>query len=378
MQIYWFVFVSLTYLIVGAYCAIIFYAIMGWDKLKSSIDLKSEKRVSVLVAARNESANIGKLLEDLAGQNYPSTDFEVIVIDDGSEDETFAIASSFQDRIGTLTVLKSENGIGKKNALTEGMAKASHPIIATIDADCRVSPDWIGSMLSNWTEMQKMLLGPVVLSPTGNMLETIQSMEMMAIMGLTGGFVAQGHPIMANGANLFFSKAAFHEVGGYSDHLNPSGDDVFTMLKMDDRWKGSIGFVKDYRATVQTSPQPTLAAFWQQRKRWLSKKSEYSNNWVVWTAIISYLANFFGLVALIIALAFIGSRVSDLLLGALVVKTVADLILIRTVRNDLNPVCGVGSIIPAQLFILLYIPILGVFGRVKKYVWKGRTIDLNE
>ena len=370
------IFLILSYTVIGLYAAMILYAISGWKKIKKTEVIGSNESVSILVAARNESENIESIIRDLFNQDYPAQQFEVIVIDDHSEDDTLTKCQDLQTEFTELVVLQN-TGEGKKQALTTGIGASRYNVIATTDADCRVGSDWLSAMVSNWKADTKMLLGPVVLSPATTLLERIQSMEMMAIMGLTGGFAHHRKPIMANGANLFFSKTAFKEVGGYSNQSNPSGDDVFVMLKMNERWPASVAFVKDYRATVQTRPQPNFKDFWQQRKRWLSKKGGYENPWVKSTAIISFLANLIGLLAILFSITMAGTF-SDKLLWVVLIKTIFDLAIIRTVRIDIDPVCGVGSIVLAELFILFYVPLLGLFGGVKNYTWKGRNIKVNE
>ena len=370
------IFLILSYTVIGLYAAMILYAISGWKKIKKTEVIGSNESVSILVAARNESENIESIIRDLFNQDYPAQQFEVIVIDDHSEDDTLTKCQDLQTEFTELVVLQN-TGEGKKQALTTGIGASRYNVIATTDADCRVGSDWLSAMVSNWKADTKMLLGPVVLSPATTLLERIQSMEMMAIMGLTGGFANHRKPIMANGANLFFSKSAFLEVGGYSNQSNPSGDDVFVMLKMNERWPASVAFVKDYRATVQTRPQPNFKDFWQQRKRWLSKKGGYENPWVKSTAIISFLANLIGLLAILFSITMAGTF-SDKLLWVVLIKTIFDLAIIRTVRIDIDPVCGVGSIVLAELFILFYVPLLGLFGGVKNYTWKGRNIKVNE
>ncbi|MBL4585608.1 MAG: glycosyltransferase [Flavobacteriales bacterium] len=378
MEVFWPIFLSLAYLIIGAYAIMIFYAISGWNKLKIAQETEPKLSVTILIAARNEAKNIRSLLQNLKEQSYPKELFEIIVIDDHSEDQTQTLAQEMAADLPNLRVLENQQGQGKKAALTTGISEAKFPISATIDADCHVSFDWLSSMMANWSSTTKMLLGPVVLSPTSSMLEKIQSMEMMAIMGLTGGFAAHQKPIMANGANLFFSRNAFEETGGHSQENNPSGDDVFVMLQLAEKWPNSIQFVKDFRAIVQTAPQPDLRSFWQQRKRWLSKKGGYSNSMVKLTAIISYAANAMGLVALLVSIATFGSTVSEMLIWFLFIKTVLDLIIIRKVRTDLNPICGIGSIIYAEIFILVYVTLLGIFGNVKNYTWKGRSVNVKK
>jgi cellulose synthase/poly-beta-1,6-N-acetylglucosamine synthase-like glycosyltransferase len=223
-----------------------------------------------------------------------------------------------------------------------------------------------------------MLLGPVVLEPAVTVLERVQSLEMLAIMGLTGGFASHQRPIMANGANLFFDKNAFIELGGYENSENPSGDDVFTMLKFREKWPESVRFVKHYEAVVSTRPQPTYSTFWQQRKRWLSKKGGYSSSLVKGTAVITYLANVAAFVSLVAIVFSFGSFWADRLMWILFVKTLLDLIITRTVSRELQPYCGISHILIAEIFISIYVTFLGIFGNVQNYVWKGRNINVND
>jgi cellulose synthase/poly-beta-1,6-N-acetylglucosamine synthase-like glycosyltransferase len=232
-------------------------------------------------------------------------------------------------------------------------------------------------MTSHWVENQtKMLLGPIVLEPARTVFEHIQSLETLAIMGLTGGFASHNKPIMANGANLFFDKKAFEELGGYSNSENPSGDDVFTMLNFNGKWPGSVRFVKHYEAVVSTPPQAKFSEFWEQRKRWLSKKEGYSNALVKGTAIVTYLANVAALVSLFVIIVSLGSYWADRLMWILFVKTILDLMITRTASRDLQPYCGLANILVAEIFISFYVTFLGIFGNVRNYVWKGRTIEL--
>lgn len=368
---------SAAYIILALYAGMILYAVSGWKKLKHAEEKDPEHAVSILVAARNESTNIETVIRDLFKQNYPRELFEVIVIDDHSEDDTLAQVQALLAEFPQLKILSNTEGEGKKSALACGIKEATFGIVATVDADCRVPSEWLITMLSHWeTNETKMLLGPVVLEPATTVLERVQSLEMHAIMGLTGGFAAKGNPIMANGANIFFDKEAFAEIGGYGSSKNPSGDDVFTMLNFNENWPGSVTFVKDYESAVLTAPQPTFSAFWQQRKRWLSKKGGYSNGWVKGTAIITYLANVAALCSLIAIIFSFGTFWTDKLLWILFIKTILDLIIVRTVSRDLQPYCGIANILVAEIFIVWYVSFLGIFGNVKNYVWKGRNIQV--
>ena len=377
MEWIWHVLFGLAVAVMALYSAMILYAISGWKKLKVEEEIEPTLGVSILVAARNESFNIETVIRDIFNQSYASELFELIVIDDHSEDDTLEKCQALKAEFPQLKVLSNTNGEGKKAALQTGMKEAQFGIIATVDADCRVPSEWLISMMSHWQENKtKMLLGPIVLEPAVTVLERVQSLEMLAIMGLTGGFASHQKPIMANGANLFFEKKPFEELGGYGSSANPSGDDVFTMLKFSEKWPDSVQFVKHYEAVVLTRPQPTYSTFWQQRKRWLSKKGGYSNLSVKGTAVITYLANVAAFASLIAIIVAFGSYWTDRLMWLLFVKTLLDLFITRTASRDLQPHCGIGHILIAEIFISVYVTFLGIFGNVRNYVWKGRSINM--
>ncbi|MFM1875080.1 MAG: hypothetical protein RL266_817 [Bacteroidota bacterium] len=377
MALVWQLLFGLAVAVMALYSAMIIYAISGWKKLKVEEETEPTLGVSILIAARNEAENIETVIRDIFSQSYPNQLFELIVIDDHSEDDTFAQAEALKAEFPSLKVLVNATGGGKKSALQTGMPAAQFGIVATVDADCRVPSEWLISMMSHWQEERtKMLLGPIVLEPAVTVLERVQALEMLAIMGLTGGFASHHKPIMANGANLFFDKGSFEEIGGYSNSKNPSGDDVFTMLKFSEKWPNSVRFVKNYEAAVSTQPQPTYSTFWQQRKRWLSKKSGYSSLVVKGTAVITYFANVAAFVSLIAIISAFGSYWTDRLMWILFIKTILDLTITRTVSRDLQPYCGISHILIAEVFISIYVTFLGIFGNVRNYVWKGRSVNV--
>lgn len=378
MTEFWSVLLVIGYAVIGLYSLMIVYAISGWKKLKIEDEKEPWLGVSILISARNESENIETVIKDIFNQNYSPELFEVIVIDDNSEDDTLEKAKALKADFPNLTMISNGEEAGKKEALQKGVNLAKFDTIATVDADCRVPSEWLITMTSHWVENQtKMLLGPVVFEGNSTVLQQAQSMEMLAIMGLTGGFAAQQRPIMANGANLFFDKASFQEIGGYSNSTNPSGDDVFTMLSFSDRWPDSVGFVRHYESAVLTKPETTFSSFWQQRKRWLSKRSGYSSLLVKGTAVITYLANVAAFVSLITIIVSFGSAWAGKLMWILFIKTLADLVLTRTVSRDLQPKCGIANILMTEIFVAIYVTFLGIFGNSKSYVWKGRNINVN-
>jgi glycosyltransferase involved in cell wall biosynthesis len=378
MTEFWSVLLGIGYAVTGLYGFMIVYAITGWKKLNIEDEKQPWLGVSILVAARNESENIETVIKDIFNQNYNHELFELIVIDDNSEDDTLQKANGLKAKFPNVKVISNTDESGKKTALQKGVNLSKFDTIATIDADCRVPSEWLITMTSHWVQNQtKMLLGPVVFQANRTVLQQAQSMEMLAIMGLTGGFASHGKPIMANGANLLFNKASFQEIGGYKNAENPSGDDVFTMLKFREKWHDSVQFVKHYESATLTKAEDTFSSFWQQRKRWLSKRSGYSSNLIKATAIITYLANVAAFVSLIAIIIAFGSSWTNKLMWVLFIKTLLDLVLTRTVSRDLQPHCGIANILMTEVFVAIYVTFLGIFGNTRNYVWKGRNIKVN-
>jgi glycosyltransferase involved in cell wall biosynthesis len=378
MTEFWSVLLGIGYAVTGLYGFMIVYAITGWKKLNIEDEKQPWLGVSILVAARNESENIETVIKDIFNQNYNHELFELIVIDDNSEDDTLQKANVLKAKYPKLKVISNTDESGKKTALQKGVNLSKFDTIATIDADCRVPSEWLITMTSHWVQNQtKMLLGPVVFQANKTVLQQAQSMEMLAIMGLTGGFASRGKPIMANGANLLFNKASFQEIGGYKNAENPSGDDVFTMLKFREKWHDSVQFVKHYESATLTKAEDTFSSFWQQRKRWLSKRSGYSSNLIKATAIITYLANVAAFVSLIAIIIAFGSSWTNKLMWVLFIKTLLDLVLTRTVSRDLQPHCGIANILMTEVFVAIYVTFLGIFGNTRNYIWKGRNIKVN-
>ncbi len=91
----------------------------------------------VLIAARNEEANIALLLQDLVNQGFD----EIVLVDDHSEDATRSIADSFP-----ITVLSLDKGQGKKSAIGKGVEHLKTGYVVQFDADVRVGPQYLSAL----------------------------------------------------------------------------------------------------------------------------------------------------------------------------------------------------------------------------------------
>ena len=139
----WFVMLAgLTFLTLARWCAIQTMAFVVRCKLERDPPHPPQRwpLVSILVPAHQESTTIASALRALVDLDYPN--YEIVVVDDGSTDDTFVRASAFVGRHArcTLRLLRKENG-GKWSALNLGFEHARADLVLCIDADSRLSAD---------------------------------------------------------------------------------------------------------------------------------------------------------------------------------------------------------------------------------------------
>ena len=298
----------------------------GWSRAmlaKTAPVTAKEPLISVIVPVRNEELTIGNLLGDLSLQEYRN--YEIIIVNDDSEDETLWMVSRFD--LKNLYVVHNK-GKGKKAALTAGVRAARGGIIVTTDADCSVSPKWLHVIRAQFKNPRVMMaFGPVRLQGDDSFFHSTQAMEFSSLIGTGAATAALGFPMLCNGANLAFRKKAFTSVKGYDDNLQiPSGDDEFLMRKIEKAYPGSIRFINNQGATVTTVSQPDLRSLYNQRLRWASKWRYNSSRVSQTTAVLvvifqlAFVANWFFLFTPLILQAMFLMAVKMILEAALLLQ----------------------------------------------------------
>lgn len=172
---------------------------------------KELPKVSVLIPAYNEEGTIEKTIKSILKSNYK--DFEVIVIDDGSKDNTLSIARSIKD--SRLTVIHKKNG-GKGSALNLGISKAKGAIIFTMDADTFVDPNSMKRMVRYFKNPRVMSVTPaMIIHNPKSILQRIQHIEYVMGLFLRKAFAALESIYVAPGAFSAYRKEFFDKYGGY-------------------------------------------------------------------------------------------------------------------------------------------------------------------
>lgn len=334
--------------------------------------------LSVIIPARNEAENIGRCIDSILAQNYPSHLLEFIVVDDHSTDNTAKIIKSYAGRgvkyINLADYVHPGNTSYKKQALATAISQSKGELIVTTDADCTAGPEWLKLLTSKFEEEDcVMIVAPVDFTNNTSLVEVFQSLDFMSMQGITVATLRLKLGNMSNGANLAFSRKAFDAVDGYKgiDHI-ASGDDYLLMTKFDKSYPGRISYLKSKDAIVRTPPQHDWSGFFQQRIRWASKSGKYDDNKLTGVLMLVYL---FNVSFLTLAIAGIFHSCYWLvLLGILLVKTIVEIIYLYPVSRFFGKRKQLWVFPLLQPLHILYIISAGFLGFVGVYQWKGRSV----
>ncbi|WP_052732896.1 glycosyltransferase [Hymenobacter terrenus] len=332
---------------------------------------------SVLIAARNEAANLPQLLQDLTAQTLLASRFEVLIADDHSTDATAAlVAAAVQETSFALRLVSlSTSQTGKKAALFAALQAARGPWLVCTDADCRLGPGWLAAYaaLIRRASQANFISGPVLLTGPSTFLHWLVGLEFAGLIGVGGACIARQHPTMCNGANLAYRREAFATVGGYADNIHvASGDDEFLLHKIHAAFPGSVHFLADAAAIVRTAAPDTLRAFLRQRVRWASKWRHYQSAASRRLALLVLGAN----VALAVGVGA-GLRWPALwpwVAAAWALKLGADAWLLNPVLGFFGRRQWLWGLLPLQLLYAPYALAVGLAGWRGGYQWKGRAV----
>lgn len=210
-------------------------------------------RVSVVVCSYNGGRTLEQCLRSLAHLNYP--DYEVLVIDDGSTDNTSAIAARFPVRC-----IRTENG-GLSAARNLGIDESTGEIVVFLDADAYADPDWLFHLVTALDEHDADAVGGPNFSPPGDpfLAQCVDHAPGNPTHVLRDDHFAEHVP----GCNMAFRKSALRAIGNFDAHHRAAGDDVdvcWKLLARDRRIAFAPGgFVWHHR-------RPTIRAFLKQQK----------------------------------------------------------------------------------------------------------------
>ncbi|WP_055442937.1 glycosyltransferase [Lacinutrix himadriensis] len=234
--------------------------------------------VSILICAKNEADNLKKFLPYILNQEYP--DFEVVLINDNSHDDTLDIMEDFaakNNNIKIVNVIPTEAFFGnKKYALTLGIKASKNEFLLFTDADCQPnSKYWLQEMSAHFNQTKTIVLGYGAYTKIKNsFLNKLIRFETLLTALQYFSYAKSGIPFMGVGRNLAYKKEVFFNANGFINHMQVrSGDDDLFINQVATNKNTSICFTKE--SFTISNPKTTFKDWLLQKRRHVSTAKHY-------------------------------------------------------------------------------------------------------
>ncbi len=380
--------------IFGTYSTLILFYWRGWLAISDyrvtmpDAGQKSKIKITVIIPARNEEKKIEACLNSVCNQTYPRDLFEVLVVDDHSEDNTALIINNYTHQnvrlISLKDFVKDDLNSFKKKAIEIAIRQSTGELIVATDADCVVPKNWLQTIAAFYEKYNpEFIAAPVAVNCDFRFIEIFQALDFMVLQGITGASVHKKIHSMCNGANLAYTKKAFDEVGGFAGIDNiASGDDMLLMHKIFKQYPDKVMFLKSKDAIVETAAAHSVKEFFNQRIRWASKADKYDDKRIFAVLLLVYIVNIMLLllpvVAIFASIQFAAFNcqfsIFGLWLCLLVLKTIVELIFLYPVAKFFGKQKLLLIFLIMQPFHIIYTIIAGWLGKFGSYSWKERKV----
>ena len=330
-------------------------------------------KVSVIIPVRNELYSLPLLIEDLDKQNFLEENYEVIFVNDHSDDGSAKYLFEICQSKKSFLFCSLDNGFsGKKEAIDKGCSLARGDWIIQTDADCRLPSGFISGHLElASTGSVGLIAGPVLAESGKGMWRSLESIEMMSLTGTGMASFLLGRPVMCSGANLSYSKAFYQQVREELLKVpSASGDDMFLLMQAKIMDKGLV-YLNSIEQLVTTPVNRSINSFITQRVRWGSKARFYTDRDLLVLSVIVWLTN------AIIAFYLVGSFVIPMLLpvflASWIVKSAVDFRLLYFIARVFKRTRQLRWFPLAAIFYYFYVTIAGLMAMHGRYNWKERS-----
>ncbi len=237
--------------------------------------------VSVVISAKNEEENLETFLPEVLNQDYP--EFQVVVVNDGSEDDTDMVLTRLKAIHPHLYITRiapdKKFYHGKKLPLSLGIKAAKHDILVLTDADCRPATDqWLKHMVTALHSRNKeLVLGIGNYKKTKGFTNLWLRYDTFTIAIQYLGFALSGKPYMATGRNMAYSKQLFQKTGGFKNHIYvASGDDDLFVQEAANKTNTAVCMAAE--AHTISAPPSSFKKWREQKIRHLSTASHYKKS----------------------------------------------------------------------------------------------------
>lgn len=333
--------------------------------------------LSIVIVSRNDSSLLSDCVASIYGGTYPKDHYEIIVVNDHSEDDSFTL---LEDKsYPNLTVLNLKDVAGevvncnyKKAGQAYGIRKAKNDWIVTTDGDCICPSNWLAT-IANYTDEYDVMTGPIKMIGQKSYLSDFQIYDVMATMILTCFGIKKKFWFSANAANMAIRKSVFSKHQDLRTEEYVSGDDMF-LIQWAAKEGYKVGFMRDASVIVETAVESSWKDLFNQRRRWAAKTNGYKD---IGMQSLIYFIGMLDLSLIVCLAAFIigGLSLGFIALITIGVKCFADWRLLYGAA----PFFGL-SYHPFRGVLLtflhtVYVVVIGITSLFSStYNWKGRAV----
>ncbi len=217
--------------------------------------------VSLIIPAYNEEDTIGMTIESVDGIEYPEEKYDIIVVNDGSEDQTREIVEEYSEE-HDITVINQENQ-GKGAALNTGLAEAEGDLVACVDADSRLDKHSVKNIVADMDDKKAGIASAMKVYQPGNLLQRLQWVEYMVgiflrnVMGLIDSIHVTPGPLS------IYRREILEDVGGFDEDSLVEDQEICFRFQ-EQHWE--VGHSR--KGEVHTVAPATLKELYNQRYRW--------------------------------------------------------------------------------------------------------------
>lgn len=320
---------------------------------------------SIVISAKNEADNISPLLNSLKNIDYPKNNFEILLIDDNSSDNTCRNAGEFEIDLPNLRIIRAEDKKypGKKGALSFGIANTNYDYILITDADCIVTPGWLKCYSEKFNDSYDFLFGNAPFVKQPGLVNTISRFENLRSFLLYTTALKLNLPYSVAARNFGFKKSSFYKIKGFENTQETLSGDDDLLIREAYKYKLRMGYIPDKNASVHSGTKKTI-------KEYLTQKARHTKTSLYYLPAIKLILGSWHLMNLTLLFSFFMGFFNSWFFLPFTFKLISDIVIVKTNESKSNYKFGILQIIYLQVIYELLIVVNFINALFRKDKWK--------